>query len=935
MHLVAKWTSQKGSAWVIIGLTLVLAIVSGMYAVGVQQDDDLLAFLPEGNPDIDAFYQINERFGGLDVALVGIETRDVFDAAFLETLTTLTHDIRDTAGVDHVLSLANVEDFRVDPMGGIVASELIDAIPADAEQQADLRSKVMSRDQVVGNLVSSDGKAVLMYVFAAHGSNPRELANTVGAQVEQAFPDENKYYGGSPFISTYIYDSTQADMKRLTPWAVIAIIVIILASFRDWLGSLLALFTTGMGIVVSRGAMGFMDVSFNIVLSGMPVILFAVGSAYSIHMLSRYYANAMVDERRLALERTIVETGPTVIAAGLTTVVGLMSFITMDIAPMRTFGIYTAIGILTTLVLSVTFVPAVISVVNLGGKQMSAGTYHRATLFVSGWARENRGACGGVLVGLAVLGFFYVGQVDTRMDQTAFFQPDSPPDNAQRFLDTYFGGSQFLQVHVTGNMGDPHVLREMQRFADRIRTMEMVSQVLVISDPVGAVNDAMQGAARIPDTPDQVGALFGFLSGNAGARQLVTDDKSEGLIHVKIASNKSSALDRVVAEVDALVRDEVVTAYRVATVGREKTALDDRLHRLTIDRIAGLGAFYGFHLDDALLQEQVPKARDAIPDSQRVEAQLAAFFQSEECFVDVSASQAAALAKVTVGLGRDADADSWRDVLTDTLRIDGADPSIADEEIDLMVDDLMLSAESVLAFYWRQAQGIAGVDGVLARQSIVWEGLPEEGRFRTAVGVALMNLDNPTGMVADTSADAETISFEINGLPVLYRGMSESVTANQAKSLAFALGLVWLIMTGLFRSALTGLLATAPTALTLVVVYGGMGLRGVHLDIGTSMLGSIIIGAGVDYAVHFMAAWRGATTADALAHSIEETAPAIWTNALMVSAGFFVLTLGEARPLQNVGGLTSVAMVVAAFMTFLVIPLLARKNEYGRGVAKP
>ena len=117
MHLVAKWTSRKGSAWAIIGATLLLAVVAGLFAAAVEQDDDLLAFLPEGNEDIDTFYAINKRFGGLDVALVGIESEDVFAPEFLGALKALTSDVRDTPGVDHVLSLANVEDFRVDPMG--------------------------------------------------------------------------------------------------------------------------------------------------------------------------------------------------------------------------------------------------------------------------------------------------------------------------------------------------------------------------------------------------------------------------------------------------------------------------------------------------------------------------------------------------------------------------------------------------------------------------------------------------------------------------------------------------------------------------------------------------------------------------------------------------------------------------------------------------
>jgi predicted RND superfamily exporter protein len=50
----------------------------------------------------------------------------------------------------------------------------------------------------------------------------------------------------------------------------------------------------------------------------------------------------------------------------------------------------------------------------------------------------------------------------------------------------------------------------------------------------------------------------------------------------------------------------------------------------------------------------------------------------------------------------------------------------------------------------------------------------------------------------------------------------------------------------------------------------------------------------------------------------------------MVAAGFFVLTLGEARPLQNVGSLTAAAMVVAALATFVVVPGLANRRSYRR-----
>ena len=106
---------------------------------------------------------------------------------------------------------------------------------------------------------------------------------------------------------------------------------------------------------------------------------------------------------------------------------------------------------------------------------------------------------------------------------------------------------------------------------------------------------------------------------------------------------------------------------------------------------------------------------------------------------------------------------------------------------------------------------------------------------------------------------------------------------------------------------------------------------GVHLDIGTSMLSSIIIGAGVDYGVHLLAGWRadeGGELSTAARNASRTTSEAIWTNAAMVAIGFFVLTLGEAKPLQNVGSLTATAMLCAATATFIVIPIFARRSRY-------
>ena len=168
----------------VVVLTLIGALGGAFLAQDVRQDDDVLAFLPEGNEDIRTFNGINERFGGLDVALVGIEVDDPFDPAFLTRLQEVSEDIRQAGGVERVLSLTSVDDFREDPvMGGIVTSVLVDAIPGSDAEKAALRAKVMSRDHVVGTMISEAEDAVLIYVFASPGTAPRDLAARTEAQV--------------------------------------------------------------------------------------------------------------------------------------------------------------------------------------------------------------------------------------------------------------------------------------------------------------------------------------------------------------------------------------------------------------------------------------------------------------------------------------------------------------------------------------------------------------------------------------------------------------------------------------------------------------------------------------------------------------------------------------------------------------------------------
>ncbi|NUP07369.1 MAG: MMPL family transporter [Polyangiaceae bacterium] len=953
MKAFARFIVRRSVAWVVVVVVLGLSAAAALYANRVVQDDDILAFLPRSNPEVDGFYEVSERFGSMDVALVGIETDDVFQSDFLQRLQTLTKRLNETNGIEYALSITSVEDFAEDKAGGKVELDyLVREMPTNDTEREALREKVLSRDHIVGTLVSKDGRGVMLYCFATPGVQPRVTAKKVSDLVNELFPKEKKYWGGAPFISTYIYDVTQNDLKTLAPFACLAIALIVLLSFRDLLGTGLSLLSTLLGIVIPLGIMGFSGVHTNIVLGSMPVILFALGSAYGVHLLTRFYSLAQIRSgttplaREEAMRLAIEDVGPSILGSGLTTVFGLLSFVMMDIKPMRTFGIYTALGLTVALVLAMTFIPAVIVISPVRGRVGPTLVWVSDWMArLSVWVQRNRLAVGIATVLVVAGSTVYASRVDSRMDTAAFFDEGSPPDEAFDFMQRDFGGAQFIQIQVEGDMTDPAVLRELQLLGDRISTVEGVSSVQHVASVIAQINEAMgEKVRRIPDTADGVRQLYSLVTGKRIISQTITDDRKFAMMHVKVMPARAVEVEAILREIERITAETLPGDLAVSEIrpGAPSATSDaERRHRAEIvaAHVGALAVQFGTRVESPDKLRAALEMGPPEPAAKVIEDAIVTFMKSD-AFDDPipktpdhpDGDATHRIAKAVAALGappsEEAARKAWRAKVP--VAIGGV---LEREPSDGDVDNISVTLEQNVPDFWTLSRAKALSDHVVAEGGLAIPEGPRGERLRTFIGHSLLDLDTSRVLLPPSESTGEKVALKplVTGLPVLYRGLSQSVFNNQWNSLWFALVLVIGLKALLFRSLSTGLLSSIPTLLTLLVMYGGMGLIGVHLDIGTSMLASLIIGAGDDYAVQYLWSWSVPAKASlerAAAAASMENGAGIWTNAIMVAIGFFVLTLGDARPLQNVGGLTAAAMIAAALATFIICPLLARRRHY-------
>ncbi len=168
-------------------------------------------------------------------------------------------------------------------------------------------------------------------------------------------------------------------------------------------------------------------------------------------------------------------------------------------------------------------------------------------------------------------------------------------------------------------------------------------------------------------------------------------------------------------------------------------------------------------------------------------------------------------------------------------------------------------------------------------------------------------------------------SYELSGPSIFNVVLADLVVRSQLISLSLSLLIVWIILIVLFRSIKLGTIGMIPVFFALAGIFTFMVLLGFNLDIVTSLLASLAVGIGVDYAIHFMSAYRRTTVGDKeqrLEKVYSTTGKAILYNASSVALGFLGLFFSRFIPIRQMGILFAVSMAFAALSSLIILPIV-------------
>lgn len=592
-ELVIRWR------WPIIVLFLAFTALFAAQLPRLEIDPEIKNQLPEDMPARRNLHAIEEKFGGSELLMVVLTADDVLATSTLERVRRISDGLAKLPTVSRVVSPFTLTDIHGSPDGLMSVEPAVGEIPASDAAREALRKRLEGNDLVFGNVLARDFTAVSVIAFLSTDAKDAESLAAVEAVVAAAPGTEKVEIGGMPVVRVHVSEDIRSDVRRFAPVGILIIVGLLFLSLRQARGVILPFAVMIMTVIVSVGLAPVLGWKFQMMTVTLPVTILAIGNDHSVHLIARFQEDNVPGNTLTPVQITqlgLREMGVPVLAAGITTVAGMLCQVTHVVVPAQQLGWLSGIGLGFAMIASLVFVPAVMSLLPkpkplVGASSVEQGGPLERWLawnarFVSRWPRA---VVAGVLVAAIVASSgIPLMKVDT--NPVNYYPTGAPVRETAGLINQHFGGSTEIAVMIEGDIQDPVVLGKIDHLERRLRAEQHVGFTLSIADVVRKMNRAVSGdvasADKIPDSREAIAQLFLLYSMGGSPEdfeQMVDFDYRHAVVTARVNSLSTGDIAAVVD----VIRDEVDREFEGLPV-----------------TIGGFGAVFA-DLVDAVVQGQI------------------------------------------------------------------------------------------------------------------------------------------------------------------------------------------------------------------------------------------------------------------------------------------------------------------------------------------
>ena len=400
---------------------------------------------------------------------------------------------------------------------GLKVDPLIESVPETQENMQQVQVEAISNELFDKVYVSSDRKSTMITLELVYSEEDWDKTTPLYHKLKQIVDSEKGpekiYLGGTPLLWVLEREHSENDLKRLIPIVIVVIITLLFIFFRNVQGVYLPMAVVLTSVIWTLGLISILKIKFTILGSVIPVVLIAIGTADAIHILTHYYGELRSGvDKESALRNTMDRMAKPVVMTSITTMVGFSSLAISEISDIRYFGLFTAFGILSAMIFSLTVLPAALTLLKAPIKKSMLITQNeikgRKNIFsrCGPFLQTNKWIVLPVIIILICAAGYGTSRVNIEYAPTELFKSSTDIRQAHDFFNKYFAGVTWinlvLESNNEGDFADPELLNKIDNLQTKIKTHNEVGKVISMVNYIERMNYVLHGEVesykRIP-----------------------------------------------------------------------------------------------------------------------------------------------------------------------------------------------------------------------------------------------------------------------------------------------------------------------------------------------------------------------------------------------------------------------------------------------------
>ncbi len=504
--------------WLVILATLLAVVGMASGARFLDFATNYRVFFSSDNPELVAFERFQQTYTKNDNFLFVIQPADgkVFSPDVADAIERLTEEAWKIPYAIRVDSISNFQHTWSVEDDLIVEDLIEDGQALSAEELSRRQAIALAEPLLFNNLIAADAQTtgvnvVLQYPELSIQEVPEAVAvaRAMAEQVRAQNPDLTVALSGISMLNNTFAESGMRDLATLVPLMYGALLVLMLVTLRTVSGTFATLLVIMFSSMTAMGAAGFMGVLLTPVSLTAPTIILTLAIADSVHILISMRESLRDGMSKIdAIVEAIRINFLAVTITSITTVVGFMALNFSDSPPFNHLGNMTAVGIIAAWVVSISFLPAVMSLLPIrnrpgSGTLFGTSLMERIADFVIARFRPILIIMGTATVVLTAL----VPTIDLDDSWTKYFDRSIQFRQDTDFAMANLGGLYPIEFSVPstgpGGVSEPEFLEALDRFTEWLRAHPDVTHVYSLSDIMKRLNKNMHSDDpsyyRVPD----------------------------------------------------------------------------------------------------------------------------------------------------------------------------------------------------------------------------------------------------------------------------------------------------------------------------------------------------------------------------------------------------------------------------------------------------